>query len=168
MSSGSTTTAQFVPPRIKGFRFKLETLHRLRQRAFERIHGEFAQALGRLNELKQTKAELDEAITRLLNPDAAQLVDNPMLYHQRFGYLTTLKQQGVQLNQQIVLATHQVNHKQYELRQAHVAKRTLETLWEKQAKAFAAQQDRKAEMALEDQIMMRFGRHDQLKPTASK
>ncbi|MEZ4575721.1 MAG: hypothetical protein R2857_12530 [Vampirovibrionales bacterium] len=52
--------------------------------------------------------------------------------------------------------------------QAHVAKRTLETLWEKQAKAFAAQQDRKAEMALEDQIMMRFGRHDQLKPTASK
>lgn len=141
----------------RSFKFRLDPVLDIRQQKLERIQASFARQQQAVMKVKNLLAETQAEIQRLMIPIHNDSVD-PVLAQQSFYYIQHLKRQVTLITNKLRHEEALLAHVREELRLAHVSKKSLDKLKEKQRDAFNREQALQEEKQLEDIVIMRQAR----------
>ncbi len=141
----------------KGFQFKLKAVLDLRTRYLEHCQQLFAQQQQRVLDLTSRQNEVRERLTVERQKPPDEQVD-PQLAQQRFYYIRFLRDQMLHFQEGIDRETARLNEVRELMRQAHVKKRSLELLKEKQHKAYLKNLESHEAKMIEDVMITRYKR----------
>jgi flagellar export protein FliJ len=142
---------------VKAFQFRLKSVLEIRTRDLEEAQQHFATQQQCVVELKQRLDENHQQFQLQLQPDLEKNVD-PIFSQQRFRYLQYLKQQAQYLTQEIIGAEKILETLREKMKQAHIKKRSLELLEEKQRKNYITMIENQEMKEIEDIVVARFHR----------
>ncbi len=142
------------------FKFRLETLLRLRERHLELMEAELARLLkelanareahdNKLDEVRQTDMELQEALRQGVTAER---------YQQMFQYLERIKGELSRLEQRVENLENQVHTARLRVAERHREKELVERLKQREYAAYRAEEQRQAQIEADDLSSMRFGR----------
>lgn len=126
----------------------------MRNRQLEEVQQRFAIQQHRVVEVERLLNETHQQIREHMQVRDETLVD-PVLSQQRFAYIQYLKTQAQHLHEALKQEENQLSLIREEMRQAHIRKRSLEMLEEKQRKAYLKLLATQEEKELEDLVIAR-------------
>lgn len=142
---------------VKAFKFKLQSVLDLRLRELEKIQNQFAVQQHRVFDLKRLLREIQDQLRIHLVPKPEEQIE-PILSQQRFAYTQYLKNQIEHVQGNIRKEEIQLERLREQMRQAHVKKRSLELLEEKQRTAYIKDIEYKESNEIEDIVVARMAR----------
>lgn len=138
----------------KAFQFKLKSVLEIRERQLEEVQNRFAVQQHRVLDITTMLAETQAEIKQQLIASPEEVVD-PVLSQQRFRYLQYLKMQVDNLRETLRKEEQILNVLREEMRQAHIRKRSLELLEEKQRKVYVKTIEDQEMKEMEDLVIAR-------------
>lgn len=120
----------------------------------EQIQQRFAEQQNRVVDLQQLLTEIRAQVRQQLEPRSEEPVD-PVVAQQRFRYVQYLKMQAEHTRQALIQEEQRLELIREEMRQAHVKKRSLELLEEKQKAAYYKALEAHQMNELEDIVVAR-------------
>jgi flagellar export protein FliJ len=145
---------------MKAFQFKLDTVLTLRTRTLEAAQQDYAQQQQRVlaieGLLNENQGQLQSFMTTSF--EHGHQVD-PVSEGHRFAYIQFLKTQREGLQQQLVQEKSRLLTLRQRLQEAHLDKKSLDTLKDKQQERYNNDLKLKELMDTDDLLVQRFGRH---------
>lgn len=127
----------------------------LRIRQLESIQHNFAIQQNRVLHIEQLLLEVKEQLQEQLTAKPMQVVD-PLLAQQQFQYVQYLKMQVEHFRETLKKEESLLERVREEMRQAHVRKRSLELLEEKQRKTYIKKLEEQEAKTIEDLVISRY------------
>lgn len=140
---------------VKAFRFRLQPILDMRIRQLEAVQQRFALQQQRVLEITDKLQTARQQVRDALNPPNPQEASNPLLSQQRFHYVQHLKRQAQHLQQVLHSESRVLERIREEMREAHIRKKSLERLSEKQQETYYKQILHQEAMEIEDLVLMR-------------
>ncbi len=142
------------------YRFKLETLLRLKERYLELMEAELARVLAKLAEAKKAYgdklAELNRADKKL--EEILEAGVTATRYKQIFRFREHLRGELLQMYQRVQALEKQVQATRVKVAERHREKELVERLKQRDYAAYVAEEQRRAQVEADDLSGLRFGR----------
>lgn len=142
--------------RAKAFQFKLKPVLEIRIRQLEAIQQRFAAQQHKVFDLKQLVLEIQEQLQEQLLVKPHRDTVDPVVSQQQFRYIQYLKMQLEHLRGAIRKEEQILDRIRQEMHQAHVKKKSLEMLQDKQKKAYSKEMETLEMKEIEDLIVSRY------------
>ncbi len=142
---------------VKAFQFKLKSVLEMRVRQLEQVQQRFALQQQHVFQIQQQLQECRDVLQEQLKVSQESVID-PVISQQRFRYIQHLKLQIQHLGELVHRENQVLDKIREEMRQAHIRKKSLELLEEKQRKAYNTHIESQQEKELEDIVLARMSR----------
>ncbi len=139
---------------VKAFQFKLKPVLEMRIRELEEVQQRFALQQHRVVELRRLIEEIKDQLQAQFISEIEDIVD-PIVSQQRFKYIQYLKMQIEHIRAALHREEQVLEKIRQEMGQAHIKKKTLELLEDKQKKAFLLNIETQEIKEMEDIIISR-------------
>jgi flagellar export protein FliJ len=129
----------------------------MRMRQLEQVQQRFAMQQKRVVEIEQLIDQIRQQVRDTIKAKPEETIE-PIIAQQRFRYVQYLKQQAEHLGEALRHENKVLEKIREEMRLAHVKKRSLELLEEKQRKAYIQHIQSQEEKEMEDLVVARMSR----------
>jgi len=126
----------------------------MRTRELEKIQQRFATQQHKVIEIENLIRQAHTVLKQQLAPQVEEIID-PVVSQQRFRYIQYLKQQIAHLQGTLQTETQKLEWIRIEMKEAHIKKRSMELLEEKQRKQYITLLETQETKEIEDIIIAR-------------